>query len=67
MSNPNSREMKSSTRDNLEGAARRVAGRVKEGAGRAVGNPRLEAQGRLDQLDGAVQQKLGQIKKVFGR
>ena len=38
-----------------------------EAAGKAVGNRRLEAQGDCDQIEGNVQKKVGEIKKVFGK
>ncbi len=59
--------MKSGTRDKIEGTAKALAGRIKEGAGKAIGNPRLEAQGDRDQVAGNVQKKVGEIKKVFGQ
>jgi uncharacterized protein YjbJ (UPF0337 family) len=59
--------MKSSTRDNAEGTARKIAGSIKEAAGKAVGNPRVEAKGRAEKIDGQIQQKVGEIKKVLGK
>jgi uncharacterized protein YjbJ (UPF0337 family) len=58
-------EMKSGTQDKIEGAVKTLAGKIKEGAGKAVGNPRLEAQGLADQHEGKVQKKVGEIKQVF--
>ena len=59
--------MKSGTQDKIEGTAKNLAGRVKEGAGKALGNPRLEAQGDCDQVKGNAQKKVGKIKKAFGQ
>lgn len=59
--------MKSSTQDKAEGTAKDLKGKVKEGAGKLVGNERLQAEGRADQVDGKVQKKVGDIKKVFDR
>jgi uncharacterized protein YjbJ (UPF0337 family) len=59
--------MKSSTQDKAEGTARDLKGKVKEGAGKLAGNERLQAEGRADQVDGKVQKKVGDIKKVFDR
>jgi len=59
--------MKSGTHDKIEGAAQVLAGKIKEGAGKAIGNPRLEAQGDRDQAEGNVRKKVGEIKKVFGQ
>jgi uncharacterized protein YjbJ (UPF0337 family) len=59
--------MKSSTQDKAEGTAKDLKGKVKEGAGRVVGNERLQAEGRADQIEGKTQKKVGDIKKVFDR
>jgi uncharacterized protein YjbJ (UPF0337 family) len=58
--------MKSSTQDKVEGTAKNIAGRVKEATGKAVGNPRLQADGRAEKVEGQIQNKVGQIKKVLG-
>ncbi len=57
--------MKASTKDQIEGAFHKVKGKVKETAGRATNNPDLEIDGQSEKIVGKVQQKVGQIKKVF--
>jgi uncharacterized protein YjbJ (UPF0337 family) len=59
--------MKSSTRDKVEGSVNEAKGKVKEQAGRAVGNPDLQDRGTAEKVGGKVQRKVGDIKKVFGR
>jgi uncharacterized protein YjbJ (UPF0337 family) len=59
-------EVKSGAQDQIEGTARNLVGKVKEGAGRAVGNPRLEARGDIDQIVGQTQKKIGEIKRALG-
>lgn len=59
--------MKSSTQDKAEGTAKDLKGRVKETAGRAVGNPNLQDEGTADRAEGKVQKKTGDVKKVFGK
>ena len=59
--------MKSGIQDKIEGTARNLAGKIKEGVGEALGNPRLEAEGDSDQVGGNAQKKVGEIKKVFGK
>ena len=59
--------MKSSTKDNAEGKMHQVKGTIKEVAGRIVGNSDLEAEGKEERLDGQVQEKLGEIKKVMDK
>jgi uncharacterized protein YjbJ (UPF0337 family) len=58
--------MKSSTKDKIKGAAREAKGKVKESAGKAVGNPDLRDRGSIEKAGGKVQRKVGDIKKVFG-
>jgi uncharacterized protein YjbJ (UPF0337 family) len=59
--------LKSGARDEIEGTAKNLVGKVKEAAGKALGNPRLEAQGDRDQIKGNAQKKVGQIKTLFGK
>ena len=58
--------MKTSTKDKVEGTAKNIAGRVKEVTGKAVGNPRLQAAGNAEKVEGQIQKKVGDIKKVLG-
>jgi uncharacterized protein YjbJ (UPF0337 family) len=44
-----------------------VKGNVKETVGKVVGNDDLEAEGKVENLHGKVQEKLGQIEKVVGK
>ena len=57
--------MKSSNQDKVEGTGKDLAGKVKEGAGKATGNDRLRVEGQADQAEGKVQKKVGDVKKVF--
>ena len=56
--------MKSSNRDKTEGTWKKVKGKIKEVAGKAVGNRDLEAEGKADQLSGNVQEKVGRLKNI---
>ncbi|MDP2139134.1 MAG: CsbD family protein [Candidatus Didemnitutus sp.] len=58
--------MKSSTQDKAEGTAKNTVGRIKEATGRAIGNPRLEAEGKIGRIDGQIQKTVGEIKQVLG-
>jgi uncharacterized protein YjbJ (UPF0337 family) len=59
--------MKSGNRDKAEGAFHKVKGKAKEVAGKLSDNPKLEAEGTGEKLSGQVQEKIGQVKKVFGK
>ena len=59
--------MSSSTTDRVKGAAKEVAGKVKEEIGRGIGNPNLEGRGTTEKAAGKVERKVGDVKKVFGK
>ena len=59
--------MKSSTRDHAQGKFHQVKGKLKEIDGKLSDNPKLEAEGTGEKIVGLVQEKIGQIKKVFGK
>ena len=59
--------MKSSNQDNAEGTWHQVKGKIKEIAGKAVGKRDLEAEGKAENVDGKVQEKIGEIKEVVGK
>ena len=59
--------MKSSNRDEAEGAFHEVKGKGKEMAGKVADDPNLEAKGNAEKIAGKVQKKVGQVKKVLGR
>lgn len=48
--------------DRIEGAARNMKGKVKEGLGKMTGDAKLEGEGKADQLSGKVQNAVGGIK-----
>jgi uncharacterized protein YjbJ (UPF0337 family) len=58
-------QMNPSTNDQVAGTLHEVKGKVKQVIGQAIGNPDLESEGNVENLAGKVQQKVGQIKKVF--
>jgi uncharacterized protein YjbJ (UPF0337 family) len=45
--------------------AKEVKGKIKKKVGQAVGNPRLEAEGRVDQTEGDVKQAGEKVKDAF--
>ena len=57
--------MKLSTKDQAKGKLHEVKGDIKQKAGRATNNPKLEAEGQDEKIAGKVQMKVGQIEKVF--
>lgn len=48
--------------DRIEGAAKNMGGKVKEGVGKAVGDEKLRREGQVDQVKGRAENAIGGIK-----
>nr|WP_310522620.1 CsbD family protein [Polymorphobacter sp.] len=48
--------------DRIEGAAKVTGGKLKEGFGKLVGDTKIQAEGKADQVEGKVQNTVGGIK-----
>ncbi len=48
--------------DRVEGAAKNIGGKIKEGVGKAVGDEKLKREGQVDQVKGRAQNTIGGIK-----
>ncbi|MFN2509607.1 MAG: CsbD family protein [Chthoniobacterales bacterium] len=59
--------MKSSTKDKVRGKVDQATGAVKEKGGRATGNPDMRDRGTGQKIGGKVREKVGDVKKVFGK
>jgi len=59
--------LKSSTPDKTEGEWHKMKGKIKEIAGKAVGNRDLETDGKAENIGGNFQEKIGEIKDVVGK
>lgn len=49
-------------KDRTSGAASNIKGKIKEVAGKVMGNERMEAEGKAEQVGGKAQQTVGQAK-----
>ena len=49
-------------KNRIEGAAKELKGRIKEVAGKVMGNEKLEAEGKVDKAAGQVQGAVGKGK-----
>jgi uncharacterized protein YjbJ (UPF0337 family) len=58
-------EERMSTEDKAGNAAEKAKGKVKEAAGKAVGNERLTAEGKADQVKGDAKQAAEKAKDAF--
>lgn len=52
-------------KDRIIGSAKVVKGNVKEAVGKAVGDAKLEGQGKADKIAGKVQNAVGGIKDTL--
>ena len=50
-------------RDQVDGRMDQAKGKIKEGAGKALGDDDLHAEGRIDQVSGKVQTEYGDAKE----
>ena len=48
--------------DRAEGSMKTIKGRVKEGLGKALGDTKLETEGKMDRAEGKVQNAIGGMK-----
>lgn len=49
-------------KDRIEGSAKNIKGKVKEGVGNVTGDATLQGEGKADQVEGEVQNKVGSWK-----
>ena len=52
-------------KDRIVGSAKVVKGKVKEAVGKAIGDAKLEAEGKADKIEGKVQNAVGGLKDVL--
>ena len=52
-------------KDRVKGAAKNLAGKVKEGVGKATGDAKLKSEGKADQVAGKVQNAVGGAKDAI--
>jgi uncharacterized protein YjbJ (UPF0337 family) len=51
--------------DRVEGSMRNLKGKVKEGAGKVLGDSKMETEGKGEQLGGKLQNAVGGIKDAL--
>jgi len=49
-------------KDQIEGAGKQAKGAIKDAAGKATGNGRLQAEGKMDKAAGKIQSTVGKVK-----
>jgi uncharacterized protein YjbJ (UPF0337 family) len=53
--------------DQLKGRGKEVKGTIKEQAGKALGNERMQGEGQADKVEGKVQKTYGDVKHDVGQ
>jgi uncharacterized protein YjbJ (UPF0337 family) len=51
--------------DRIVGSAKEIKGAIKETVGKAVGDTKLQADGKSDKVEGKVQNAIGGLKDVL--
>ena len=59
--------MKSSTKDQAQGAFHKIKGKTKELVGKVSMDNELEGKGKDEKRAGKIQQKVGEVEKVVGK
>ena len=52
-------------KDRIAGSAKQIKGGIKQAVGKAVGDSKLEAEGKADKIEGKVQNVIGGIKDTL--
>ncbi len=52
-------------KDRIKGMAQQGKGAVKEAAGKALGDEKLKAEGRLDKVEGKIRNAVGGVKDAI--
>lgn len=52
-------------KDRVIGSAKVIKGKVKEAVGKAIGDAKLETEGKADKIEGEVQNAVGGVKDAL--
>ncbi len=52
-------------KDRIAGTAKQIKGSIKETVGKAVGDAKLESEGKADKIEGKVQNAIGGLKDAL--
>ena len=52
-------------KDRVEGSMKNVKGSLKEGVGKAIGDTKLETEGKMDKAAGKIQNSVGGMKDTL--
>ena len=49
-------------KNRVDGSAKNIGGKVKEGIGKVTGDSKMQTEGKADQVEGKIQNAIGGIK-----
>ena len=52
-------------KDRIDGSAKQAKGSIKEAAGKALGDAKLEGEGKADKTEGKIQNAFGSVKDTL--
>jgi uncharacterized protein YjbJ (UPF0337 family) len=52
-------------KDRIVGSAKEIKGNVKQAVGKAVGDAKLESEGKADKIEGKIQNAIGGLKDAL--
>ena len=52
-------------KDRIAGAAKEIKGSIKEAVGKAVGDTKLQSDGKADKIEGKIQNAFGGLKEAL--
>jgi len=52
-------------KDRIAGSAKQIKGAVKQGVGKAVGDAKLQSEGKANKIEGKVQNAVGGLKDTL--
>ena len=58
-------EKKNMDKDRIAGSAKEIKGAVKQAVGKAVGDAKLQSEGKADKIEGKVQNAIGGLKDAL--
>ncbi len=52
-------------KDRIKGSARKITGGIKQAVGKAIGDPKLESEGKAEKVKGKIQNAVGGLKDTL--
>jgi uncharacterized protein YjbJ (UPF0337 family) len=59
---PTAKERAMVDKDRVDGSAKNIGGKLKEGVGNVTGDSKMQTEGKADQAEGKIQNTIGGIK-----